>query len=33
LIDYYQKAGLYLEIDRRQAIDKVFKDMVDALKA
>jgi adenylate kinase len=33
LIDYYQKAGLYLEIDGRQAIDKVFKDMVDALKA
>ena len=25
LIDYYQKAGLYLEIDGRQAIDKVFK--------
>ncbi len=32
LIDYYQKAGVYLEIDGRQDIDKVFKDIVDALK-
>lgn len=32
LIDYYQKAGLYLEIDGRQAIDKVFSDIVKELK-
>ena len=32
LIDYYQKAGLYTEIDGRQAIDKVTSDLVDVLK-
>ena len=32
LIDYYQAAGLYVEIDGRQAIDKVFDDVVAALK-
>lgn len=33
LIDYYQKAGMYVEIDGRQAIDKVFSDLVETLKA
>ena len=32
LIDYYQNAGLYVEIDGRQAIDKVFADVVETLK-
>ena len=32
LIDYYQKAGLYTEIDGRQAIDKVTSDLVNVLK-
>ena len=32
LIDYYQKAGLYLEIDGRQAIDKVLDDIVKKLR-
>ena len=32
LIDYYQTAGLYTEIDGRQAIDKVFADIVESLK-
>ena len=32
LIDYYQKAGLYTEVDGRQAIDKVTKDLVETLK-
>lgn len=32
LIEYYQKAGLYVEIDGRQAIDKVFADIVETLK-
>ena len=32
LLDYYQAAGLYVEIDGRQAIDKVFDDVVAALK-
>lgn len=33
LIEYYQKAGLYTEVDGRQAIDKVFADVVKSLKA
>lgn len=33
LIDYYKKADAYTEIDGRQEIDKVTKDIVDALKA
>lgn len=32
LIDYYQKQGLYTAIEGRQAIDKVFHDIVAALK-
>ncbi len=32
LIDYYQKAGLYTEIDGRQPIEKVTKDLVNVLK-
>jgi len=32
LIDYYKKAGLYTEIDGRQAIDKVTKDLIASLK-
>ena len=32
LIDYYQKAGIYTEVDGRQAIDKVTKDLVEILK-
>lgn len=32
LIEYYQKAGLYTEVDGRQAIDKVFADVVKSLK-
>ena len=32
LIDYYEKAGVYTEVDGRQAIDKVTKDLVEALK-
>ena len=32
LIEYYQKAGIYKEVDGRQAIDKVTKDLLDALK-
>lgn len=32
LIDYYTKAGVYLEIDGRQAIDKVTQDLIAALK-
>mgnify|MGYP003603447358 CR=1 FL=1 len=33
LIEYYQQAGLYTEVDGRQAIDKVFADVVKSLKA
>ena len=32
LVDYYKKAGLYVEVDGRQAIDKVFADVVQRLK-
>ena len=32
LIDYYPKAGLYVEVDGRQEIGKVFADIVDILK-
>ena len=32
LIDYYKKAGLYTEIDGRQAIGKVTKDLIASLK-
>jgi len=32
LVDYYKKAGLYVEFDGRQAIDKVFADVVQCLK-
>ena len=32
LIDYYQKAGIYTEVDGRQAIDKVTKDLIETLK-
>lgn len=32
LIDYYKQAGLYTEVDGRQAIDKVTEDLVKALK-
>ena len=32
LIDYYQKAGIYTEVDGRQAIDKVTSDLVAVLK-
>ncbi|SFT64542.1 Adenylate kinase [Selenomonas sp. GACV-9] len=32
LIDFYQKAGIYTEVDGRQAIDKVTKDLVETLK-
>ena len=32
LIDYYQNAGLYTEVDGRQAIDKVFDDVVASLR-
>lgn len=32
LIDYYTKAGVYMEIDGRQAIEKVTKDLVAALR-
>lgn len=32
LIDYYQAKGLYTAIEGRQAIDKVFHDIVAALK-
>lgn len=32
LIDYYQKAGIYTEVDGRQAIDKVTRDLIEALK-
>lgn len=32
LIDYYEKAGVYTEVDGRQAIDKVTADLVSALK-
>lgn len=32
LVDYYKKAGLYVEVDGRQAIDKVFADVVQCLK-
>ena len=31
LIDYYKKAGVYREIDGRQAIDKVTEDLVSVL--
>ena len=33
LIEYYQKAGLYKEIDGRQPIEQVTKDLVKALNA
>ena len=32
LIDYYQKAGIYTEVDGRQAIDKVTKELIETLK-
>ena len=32
LIEYYQKAGIYTEVDGRQAIDKVTKALVETLK-
>ena len=32
LIDYYEKAGVYTEVDGRQAIDKVTADLISALK-
>ena len=32
LIDYYEKAGVYREIDGRQGIDKVKADMIKVLK-
>lgn len=32
LIDYYKKAGYYVAINGSQAIDKVFKDVVDSLR-
>ena len=32
LIDYYQKAGVYTEVDGRQAIDKVTKDLIEVLR-
>ena len=32
LIEYYEKAGIYTEVDGRQAIDKVTKDLVEVLK-
>ncbi len=32
LIEYYQKAGIYKEVDGRQAIDKVTQDLLQALK-
>ncbi|WP_019554426.1 adenylate kinase [Propionispira raffinosivorans] len=32
LIDYYQNAGLYTEVDGRQAINKVFDDVVASLR-
>lgn len=33
LIDYYEKVGLYTEIDGRQAIDKVTEDLVNVLNS
>ena len=33
LIEYYKKAGVYTEVDGRQAIDAVTKGLVDALKS
>lgn len=33
LIDYYEKAGAYVAVDGRQAIDKVTKDLIATLKA
>ncbi len=32
LIEYYKKAGLYVEIDGRQSIEKVKNDLFDALR-
>ena len=32
LIDYYEKAGIYTEVDGRQAIDKVTADLISTLK-
>ena len=32
LIDYYKKAGLYTEVDGRQAIDKVTADLIKVLQ-
>ena len=32
LIDYYQKVGIYTEVDGRQAIDKVTKELIETLK-
>lgn len=32
LIDYYEKAGVYTEVDGRQAIEKVTADLISALK-
>ncbi len=32
LMDYYKKAGLYVEVDGRKSIDKVFADVVQRLK-
>ena len=33
LIDYYKGAGIYTEIDGRQAIDKVTEDLVSVLSS
>lgn len=32
LIDYYEKAGVYMEVDGRQAIDKVTAELIAVLK-
>ena len=32
LIEYYKKAGIYIEVDGRQSIDKVKTDLFDALR-
>ena len=32
LIDYYEKAGVYTEVDGRQAIDKVTAELIAVLK-
>ncbi len=32
LIEYYEKKGVYTEVDGRQAIDKVTADLIETLK-